>query len=148
MSLIFHVWIIIVAIDMSPGDRENRDRLAATEVCTENHVTDIVSVSQRLRFELYISQVFFFKHILMKVKDTQQNKQAKSPSLKENKEKKIQCKNRMNRYHILFCKTTSLIQQDGGNISSPVCFVFCPGLWWMKGLATHTCSSHPPPHRN
>ncbi len=27
MSLIFHIWIIIVAIDISPGDQADRDRL-------------------------------------------------------------------------------------------------------------------------
>ena len=31
MSLIFHVWIIIVAIDTSPGDQANRDRLAVLQ---------------------------------------------------------------------------------------------------------------------
>lgn len=38
--LIFHVWIIIVAIDMSPSDQANRDRCSTEKVCRGMHVAD------------------------------------------------------------------------------------------------------------
>lgn len=63
----------------------------------------------------------------MKVKDTK-----KKIHHKENGEEK-KSEKRMNRHCILFCKTTSLIHQDGGNISSPVCFCVLSGLVMDEG---------------
>lgn len=39
ISLIFHVWIIIVAIGMSPGEQTNRDGLAAEQERSGKKIT-------------------------------------------------------------------------------------------------------------
>lgn len=65
--------------------------------------------------------------------EKQRYKKEGGKGWKRNKEKiTVQGKRRMDRYHVLFYKTTSLIQQDGGNISSPLyslCFVRACDGW-------------------
>lgn len=123
------------------------------KVNIEKHITDIFIVvivleSQRIRICIKEGVAWF----IMCLNAIQSNEETKIhektiksiPPPEKGKKRQIivQCKNRMDRYHILFCKTTSLIHQDGGNISSPVCFGVLSGLVMDEGPGdTHLQSS-------
>lgn len=60
MPLIFHMWIIIVAIDVSPGDEANRDGLYKGRGVHRRRVAyifKVVIMSESKRLSIYLNSI-------------------------------------------------------------------------------------------